>query len=61
MRYLAAHRAVECDQGDTLTAIAEATQKAHPGSRFAKLTFAPWARGETAASRLKGAVYRAPA
>ena len=61
VRHLAAHREIECDQPNTIMAVAEAVLTAIPGSEFARRSFAPWARGQKAASRLRGAVYRADA
>jgi hypothetical protein len=61
VRHLAAHREIECHRADTMTAIADATLSAIPTSGFARKTFAPWARGEKAASQLRGVVYRAAA
>lgn len=61
VRHLAAHRVIECDQPNTIMAIAEAVLAAIPGSEFARRSFAPWARGQKAASGLRGAVYRADA
>lgn len=61
VRHLAAHREIECHQSDTVMAIADAAVGAIPDSEFARQTFAPWARGQKAASRLRGKVYRAAA
>jgi len=61
VRYLAAHREIECHRADTVTAIADAALSTVPNSGFARRTFAPWARGEKAASQLRGVVYRAAA
>jgi len=41
VRYLAAHRQIECHMSDTMTAIADATLCAFPTSDFARRTFAP--------------------
>ncbi len=61
VRHLAAHRVIECDQPNTIMAIADSAVAAIPGSEFARRSFAPWARGQKAASGLRGAVYRADA
>ena len=61
VRHLAAHRDIECHQADTMMAIAEAAVSAMPDSAFARRVFVPWARGQKAASGLKGVVYRAAA
>ena len=61
VRHLAAHRVIECDQPNTIMAVADAVAAAIPGSEFARRSFAPWARGQKAASGLRGAVYRAAA
>ncbi|WP_422358192.1 hypothetical protein [Qipengyuania flava] len=61
VRHLAAHRVIECDQPNTIMAIADAVVAAIPGSEFARRSFAPWARGQKAASGLRGTVYRADA
>ena len=59
LRHLAAHRVIECDQPNTIMAIADAVVAAIPGSKFARRSFAPWARGQKAASGLRGTIYRA--
>ena len=61
VRHLAAHGEIECDRGDTMMAIANATLSAVPTSEFASRTFTTWARGQKAASGLRGVVYRAAA
>ena len=61
VRHLAAHREIECHQADTMMAVAEAAATAIPDSTFAPRTFAAWARGQKAASGLRGQVYRAAA
>lgn len=59
VRHLAAHGQVECDRADTMMAIGQAAAAALPQSAFVGRTFRPWARGQKAASGLKGVIYRA--
>ncbi len=59
VRHLAAHGQVQCQRGDTIIALAASAVLAAPDSDFVRRTFVPWARGQKAASGLRGAVYRA--
>ena len=58
VRHLAAHGQVQCHRGDTIMALAASAVLAAPESDFVRRTFVPWARGQKAASGLRGAVYR---
>ncbi|NCP14606.1 MAG: hypothetical protein GW858_10660 [Sphingomonadales bacterium] len=59
MRHLASLGTINCHPQRSLTAIAEAAAEAMPSSQFVRNAFAPWARAQAAASRLKGTVIRA--
>lgn len=59
VRHLRAHGQIECDAADTMMAMAAAARKALPASAFVTRTFAPWARGQKAASGLRGVIFRA--
>lgn len=59
VRYLAAYGRIACHRGDSAMAIADAAAQALPTSQFVTRSFAPWARGQKAASGLKGVIYRA--
>lgn len=59
IRHLNSHGIISCDAQRSTTLIAEAAAKAMPSSRFVRNSFGPWARGQLAASRLRGPVFRA--
>lgn len=61
IRHLAAHREIDCDQHAAALAIAEAALASNGTSEFVRRSFAPWARGQKAAGRLRGTVYRCAA
>jgi hypothetical protein len=59
LRHLAAHGAIAIHPQRSLLVLGEAAAKAMPASKFVPDAFGPWARGQVAGARLKGAVYRA--
>lgn len=59
LRHLTSHGLIVCHPQRSLAAVAEAAAKAMPASQFLKNSFAPWGRGQLAASRLKGTIIRA--
>lgn len=59
LRHMFSQGVITCHLPRSYAAIAEAAAKAVPVSAFVRNSLAPWVRGQVAASRLKGVVYRA--
>lgn len=59
LRHLHAYGVIACHPQRSLEVLAEAAGRAAPASPFVRNSFAPWARGQLAASNLRGVVHRA--
>jgi len=59
LRHMFSHGMITCHLPRSYDAIAKAAVKGGSASAFVRNSFAPWAFGQVAASRLKGVVYRA--
>ena len=59
LRNRVSHREIICDLPVTYAELSKAGAAVMPGSRFVTLTFEPWAKGQAAAAKLKGRIYRA--
>jgi hypothetical protein len=59
LRNRVSHRDIICDLPEAYAKLSMAGAAAVPGSRFVTLTLEPWAKGQAAAAKLKGRLYRA--
>lgn len=59
LRHLYAQEVIACHPQRSLDVLAEAAGRAAPTSPFVLNSFAPWVRGQLAASNLRGVVHRA--
>lgn len=59
LRHLHAQGVIACHPQRSLEVLAEAVARTAPASPFVRNSFAPWARGQLAASNLRGVVHRA--
>ena len=59
LRNRVSHREIICDLPAIYAQLSKAGAAAMPGSRFVALTLEPWVKGQAAAAKLKGRIYRA--
>lgn len=59
VRHLTSLGIVDCSAPRSMSVLADGAAAVMPGSRFVRNSFAPWARGQCASSRLTGTIIRA--
>lgn len=58
LRNRVSHREIICDLPEAYAKLSMAGAAAIPGSRFVRFDFDPWVKGQVAAAKLKGRIYR---